>query len=247
MKKSDSKRFKSEFCCPEFVPACIDDDRFCSPFKCPEQLPQPKFSSPNSSLSPEDLEKLNECIEEANQLLLTLALEREEDNLKFLQQSFRNLKGHQVIVTFKCNEKIESIKGTVLDTGLDFIIIDKKVTFSLIPFERILAVKHRNDSARLKMDQELLKIDTCLRRAITFQFGEVVAKSPFLLNLFFGLSLNMFLESFVGCFVYVKTDTEEFEIDGTLVEVKKQSIELKVDKEKRGIDFDEICFIEIED
>jgi hypothetical protein len=247
IKSSDKKTLKSTFCCPEFVPANVDDDLFCSPFKCPERIPQPKFPSPNSSFSKKNLKELTECIEEANQLLLTLALERNQENLRFLQQSLRNLKGEPVIIKIECNEKVETVKGTVLDAGLDFIILDKKVTISLIPFERIIAMKHKNDMVRLKREQELLNIDTCLRRAITFQFGEIVAKSPFLINLFFGLPLNLFLESFVNCFVYVKTDTEEVEIDGTLLEVKKNSIEVKVDEEKRGIDFDEICFIEIDE
>lgn len=241
-----------EFRCPECVSGEHDSDFFCSFVKCPEQIPQPRFPSANSSLSPEELEEVTECIKQANDILLTLGLERdpENPNLRSLQQVFRSLRNHYFVVTIHCGEELEeqTLKGHLVDSGLDFIIIQSSVgNMVLIPFERIkLLERLLREDIPPPPDQELLKIDPCLRRALTFHFGQVVSKSPFLLNLFFGLELKLFLESYVGSFIYLKSERDKKEQDGKLTKVKKRGIVLEVDGEKQGLEFDELCYIEIE-
>ncbi|KKI92657.1 hypothetical protein WQ54_08585 [Bacillus sp. SA1-12] len=236
-----------EFRCPE----CVDpeqDDFFCSPNHCPEQIPQPKFPSANSSFSPEELAEITECIEQANDILLTLGVERDPDNLRSLQQSLRLLRNQLVIVKINCGEEKLKLSGLFVDAGLDFIILETNVgNILIIPTERIILLEHPNPTGSMTgRDEELIDINSCLRRNLTFHFGAVVSKSPFLLNLFFGLKLSLFLESFVGCFVYAKAENEKMEKDGLLVNVNHRRIEVKVDGEKQGIDFDELCFLEIE-
>ncbi|MCM3602722.1 hypothetical protein M3175_18460 [Robertmurraya korlensis] len=191
-----------------------------------------------------------ECIEQANDMLLTLGLERDSHNLRGLQQVFRRLRNHHFTVTIHCGDDQEeqTLKGHLVDSGLDFIILQTDVgNIVMIPFERITVLKRRiREDVPPLPDQELLKIDPCLRRALTFHFGQVVSKSPFLVNLFFGLELKHFLESYVGSFIYVKSERDKKEHDGKLTDVKKSRIVIEVDHERQGIDFDELCYIEIE-
>ncbi|MGG3890845.1 hypothetical protein [Metabacillus fastidiosus] len=270
-RKREIENTESLAFCPECVPAGNEEnDLFCSPCRCPEQIPQPRFSSPNSNFPPEDLEVLKKCINKANTLLLSLAQEGEIDgneidsarlpifqageaaegeveiNDRALQISLFQLIGQCVEVTIRCNDCEEVMSGIFADSGRDFIILERNYKIHknllLIPFEKIIKIEHRQ--VKEPCERDLRDIDACLRRDITFCFGETVTKSPFLLNLFFGISLSVFLESYIGCFVYMKGEEE---IKGYLHEMTNRSVVIIDNGDKRGIDFDELCFIEIED
>ncbi|WP_226682947.1 LSm family protein [Sutcliffiella horikoshii] len=246
---SDWKRKESSrFTCPDCVPADHDDSLFCTPYKCPDRIPQPKFPSPNSSLQPEELEELQECIQEANQLLLALGLERDEENLRAFQAYLRGLRMSYVSVTVSCEEEETTpLKGAIVDAGVNFLILQTNVgNLLLIPFERIVWINQLENDENFMKDQELLDISLCLRRCITLHFSEVVSKSPFLLNLFYGIELWLFLESYVGCLVYVKQMDEQKEVEGILISTDKRKIEISMDGKKQGINFDKIQTIEIE-
>lgn len=273
-KKANRKKFKraeTSALCPECVPAGIEEnDLFCSPCICPGQIPQPRFPSPTSNFPAEDLENLKRGINKANTLLLSLAQEGEIDgneidsaripivqageaakgeveiNDRALQVSLFQLIGQCVEVTIRCNDEEEVMDGIFADSGRDFIILERNYKIHknllLIPFEKIIKIEHQQ--VKEPCERNLSDIDTCLRRDITFCFGETVSKSPFLLNLFFGLSLSLFLESYIGRFVYIKGEEE---IKGCLQEITNRSVIIIDNCDKRGIDFDELCFIEIED
>lgn len=250
---------KKAFNCPEVVPANAED-AFCLPKDCPERLPQKKFPSANTSFPPKEFKEIRECIWRANELLLALALGEEEDeageeadetNARALQQSLRTLRELFVTVHFSCKGKKEEISGCFLDAGLDFIIIENADTghISIIPTTRVLSIQYdkKEDGIAQQNEQELLTINPCLRRKLTFHFGETVTKSPFLINLFFGLNLSMFLESYVGYYCYVKTDIDQYELDGTLEMVKENFMSISKYGEKFGIDYDVVCVIELEE
>ncbi|MFD1174009.1 hypothetical protein [Oceanobacillus picturae] len=250
---------KKAFNCPEVVPAGVEDD-FCLPKDCPERLPQKKYPSANTAFPPKEFEEIRECIERANELLLALAVggdddeageEADETNARALQQSLRSLRELFVTVHFSCKAKKEKISGCFIDAGLDFIIIENAETgnISIIPTTRILSIQYdkKVEATAQQLEQELLTINPCLRRNLTFHFGETVTKSPFLINLFFGLNLSMFLESYVGYYCYVKTDIDKYELDGTLEMVKENFMSISKYGEKFGIDFDVVCVIELEE
>lgn len=250
---------KKAFNCPEVVPAGVEED-FCLPKDCPERIPQKKFPSANTSFSPKEFEEIRECIERANELLLALAVggddgetgeEADEPNARALQQSLRTLRELFVTVNFNCKGKKEEISGCFLDAGLDFIIIENADTknISIIPTPRVLSIQYdkKEETTAQQLEQELLTINPCLRRKLTFHFGETVTKSPFLVNLFFGLNLSMFLEGYVGYHCYVKTDIDKYELDGTLEMVKENFMSISKYGEKYGIDYDVVCVIELEE
>lgn len=240
-----------EYQCFECLPEkrSYSKDLFCSSCKCHEKPSQPSFPSANSSFPPGELAEITEHIEQANELLLALGLERDDKNLRALQLSLRKLRNQFVSVKLVCHDEHQNHEGHLFDVGLNFILLETSVgNIIVIPFERINFIERRNQKRdRQDLQQpELINIDPCLRRSLTINFGHVVSKSPYLINLFFGLELILFLESFVGSFVYVKSDKSKNEIDGILSTVNKRRIELTVDNKKQGIDFDELCFIEIE-
>ncbi|AVQ98373.1 hypothetical protein OBCHQ24_04895 [Oceanobacillus iheyensis] len=248
---------KKAFNCPEVVPAGVEED-FCLPKDCTERLPQKKFPSANTSFPPKEFKEIRECIERANELLLALALggdndeageEADETNARALQQSLRSLRELFVTVHFSCKGKKGKISGCFIDAGLDFIIIENADTenISIIPTTRVLSIQYDKKEDATVHEQELLTINPCLRRNLTFHFGETVMKSPFLINLFFGLNLSMFLESYVGYYCYVKTDINKYELDGTLEMVKENFISINKYGEKFGIDYDVVCVIELEE
>lgn len=235
-----------EFCCPDYVPA-KEDDGFCSPCDCPEQIPQPKYPSSNSSFSPRKLEEIRECIENANELLLALA-EKDDINERALQLNLRKLRNLSVTIKLNCGAKMEKVSGCLLDAGKNFVILENSQTGNilLVLTERILSMDYSPSKDTSLQTQELINIDPCLRRKLTFQFSEVVTRSPYLFNLFFGMNVDMFLDSYIGYYFYVKTDKDEQELEGTLVSIKESYMELLEYGEKQAIDFDTICFMELE-
>lgn len=229
-------------------PNCGEKDCEHNNYHCPESIPQPKFPSPNSSFPPNELAEIKECIEEANQLLLSLVSDEESElNVRSLQKSLRRLIGLDVEVMTDCEKRIEKLSGVLVDVGKDFIIVKTNVlNLLLVPFTRMLQLTRQCDKEQTNNELELINMDSCFKRDLTLHFGKIVSNSPFLINRFFGLDLYLYLDSFTGCFLYVKTDQAEREIEGRLLRTTKDSLVLLIDKEKIGIDFDEICTLEIE-
>ncbi|MGO4886396.1 hypothetical protein ACJ2A9_01445 [Anaerobacillus sp. MEB173] len=249
IKKQDSQDpiTHKMFCCPENVPV-NEDDGFCLPCNCPEQIPQPKFPSPNTAFSPQEFVEIKKCIEQANELLLALANDDDDINERALQLSLRKLRKLTVVIIVKCGVMGKKILGRFLDAGKDFIVMESVDTNNIMVIitDRVLSIHFADRNDKPHQEQELINIDPCFRRNLTFHFSEVVTRSPFLLNLFFGLDLSMFLESYVGYYCYVKTNSDEHELTGTFVNVRKRSVVLEEYGEKQAIDFDEMCIIELE-
>ncbi len=93
---------KDEFPCIDL--SCDHVDLFGSPFDCKKQIPTPRFSSANSPLPPDELDRLQQCIEEANDLLRSLGSESDPDNRRQLQLHFLSIRGADVILKIICEE-----------------------------------------------------------------------------------------------------------------------------------------------
>lgn len=236
------------FHCPEVLPASVPDTRFGTPFVCQRKIPTPRFSAPTSGLPPAETERLVACIEEVNHLLLTLALENDPDEFLDLQHRFRQLRHESVQVNIECGDQTKPFKGKLDDSGKDFLIIHsthgKK---TLLPFQRICSVKHSHTGAQHQHHPELQHIDEKLRRQLVLHFGQVVSKSPFLINLFFGLSLELFLLCFIGQSILVAIDHKGKikKIKGKLIDSEEQQIKLLVYGQRKSIHLDEVCFIQV--
>ncbi|WP_100372902.1 hypothetical protein [Bacillus sp. FJAT-45037] len=236
--------YKCPLCCSEEL---WKDIEYCSSCDCPRQLPVPRFPSPNTSFSPKELAEIDECIEEANELLLAL-VDEDDFNERSLQVQLRKLRGYSVTIHVKCHLKNEEVSGCFIDAGKDFIILEKNETGNLIVImtKRVISIHQLNRRDRFIKKQDLTKINPCLRRELTLNFSQVVTRSPFLLNVFFGLEFSMFLESNVGHYCYVKTEYGKKEFSGTIINANKESIEVCEKGMQHTIDLDSIYLVELD-
>lgn len=264
------------FCCPERIPESVPNNRFGSPNICPPAIPTPRYNSPSSSLPLRELNALQACIEEINDTLRTIGNPRDpqdpeqQQRQRQLQQHFRALRFSLVKVIVTCDDEEMEILGILEDAGSNFIKLNTLGDKKLILFNRICLLKHENNDAEtFEHQQELLNIDMSLRREVTLHFGEIVGRSPELINIFFGIPLYLFLLPVIGCKIRVKTDGEN--ISGILCEVDENQFRIEWIEEPeqaeeeeeepeqenpidpcaeedgvRTINFDEVCFISID-
>lgn len=99
----NTKKLKDDFSCIDLT--CLHVDLFGSPFDCKKQMKTPRFSSPNSLLPPKALDRLQRCIEEANDLLRSIGSDSNPNNRRQLQLHFLSMRGADVILRFICEEQ----------------------------------------------------------------------------------------------------------------------------------------------
>ena len=216
----------NDFSCPHEIPASVKDDLFCTPLKCPGKVPVKRFSSPNTQLSPEEFEKQKQCIEQINNLLITITSPKDPNNFSALRLHFKMLRGTLVEVEFACNNSKDTIKGLLKETGKDFLEIEDNGKRYFIPYIRICMI-NSNDCNPSENHNELENIDEGLRRDIVLNFGKVVSADPKLINFFFGIPLYLQLANLVGTKVVVKVEGEPDVVGGILVESTKTKVCIK--------------------
>ncbi|KMK75129.1 hypothetical protein [Alkalihalobacillus pseudalcaliphilus] len=248
---------EKSFHCPECMSRHeFDEDYFCTPFACPTRIATPRFSSPTTSLTDEEFEELIRCMGEINQLLLTLANEPDEELQIQLRHHLRQLIDSFVNVSIKCGDEETKIKGLLKDVGSNFILINDFDHKIFIPFSKICFIQHESahgehGAGHEGHHQELINIDTCMRRQLVLNFGEFVSQSPFLLNLFYGLSLEVYLLSFIGCSIRIVVEIEEpnneenDNIVGKLVDTDEGQLFIEQKDQVDSVNVEEICFIKI--
>ncbi|MEH7238319.1 hypothetical protein [Bacillus sp. JJ1562] len=239
-----------DFRCPEFVPANAPDD-FCIPEDCcPRRKKQPKFPSPNSCLPLDELEELEARIALANNFLLDLALSEQREPNEIFQRAFDGLVGQKVSIEIdypleQNSEKNTIRTGRVFLVGFDFVVIrnrnDREV---IIQFEKIKLIKLNKGRFAEPIDKpQLLDIEPCLRRGITFNFGEKVASSPELIQIFFRLRFTIYILVLVGKKVEIDIDGES--MVGVISEFHEESLTINMKDNHREIPLNNICFITV--
>jgi hypothetical protein len=193
---------------------------------CPDQFPSPTHPSATDCLPPDELDQVVEKIRDANELLLNLALDDSRPPHETYQKMFDGLVGIRVEIT---NLLGETTEGKITLVGFDFVVLREEEMINMFPFSEIDSIKPFGRYAEPYHDPELTKIDPCLRRDLTFHFGEVVSSSPKLIQLFFRIHLSVYLLLFKEKRISVKTDSITRE--GLLTDVNKETITLKVEEE----------------
>lgn len=224
---------------------------------CPKKIKTPLFSSPNSGLPEEQLNELQHCIEEANNMLRTLGTQSNPENTRQLQLHLLKLQGLPVSVKIQFNFKetrernirkilenqtidsIEEKKGVLGSTGRDFIQLNTKSGCIFILFERLVSINRLNNDQDHKQDAKERKIN----KELVFNFGEYVSTKPNLINLYFGIPLHTLLQNFMGKNVEVKTDKQI--VSGTLVTVDETKLQIKIPSKSRNrkLTLKDICFL----
>lgn len=232
--------------CAAELPASVPDTRFCSPEKCQYKIPTKRFSSPNSSLSKEELEQLKQFIEHINGILRVLSNPRDPNNLSALRVHFKKLKGIIVKVVYDCDNSKASVEGLLRNAGRDFLTIEVVGQSYYIPYMRICKVES-NPCAEQEVEhgthQDLMNIDPCLRREIVLNFGDVVARSPELINAFFGIPLYLELAKFIGCYIEIRVSGQAEVIRGFLIGSTVDKVCIEVDNIVQEINLADICIV----
>ena len=223
---------------------------------CPKKIKTPLFSSPNSGLPEEQLNELQHCIEEANNMLRTLGTQSNPENTRQLQLHLLKLQGLPVSVKIQFNFKglrertirkileneavdsTEEIMGVLGISGRDFIQLDTNSGCIFIVYERLASVTRSENDHEHKPDMHAQKIN----KELVFNFGKYVSTQPDLINLYFGIPLHMLLQDYVGENVVVKTDQQI--VSGTLVTIDETTVQIKIANMSRikKIPLQDICY-----
>lgn len=239
--KKDS--LNDSFCCPDEISRNVPDTLFASPFPIPKKIPTSRFSSPNSPLSPKELDELQRCIEEANDLLRSLGSERDENNTRQLQLRLLSLHGLPVKIEIDTlNGKKEKLEGRFATAGRDFLQINTHGSYVMILYSHVCSIKYDHDNHSTQHEQEFLNTDPDTRRELVFNFGEYVGKRRELVNLFFGLFLYKHLKSFTGKDVFVKAIDEQ-SIEGILTESREGRIEVVTQDGTNEVEISNISYV----
>jgi len=221
---------------------------------CSERQPNPSFPSPNTCLPREELERLKESVEEANRLLLSLALgNREESELNSLQEAFEDIQGEQICIELSCeldNLALEDedyfvsnriIEGTVWLAGRDFVVLTKQGRKIAVLYDKICKIETSYCGTECT-DELVLNLTKCNRDRLTRHFGEVVSCAPQLIQFFFGIRLNAYLLQLIDC--RIELVIEEEIVPSILCSVDADSIEVIIEegKNRRIISLEEVCF-----
>ncbi|RUL55588.1 hypothetical protein [Lysinibacillus antri] len=245
-------------------------DLFGSPFNCKKQKKTPRFTSPNSPLSADELNELQACIEEVNDLLRSLGSESNPNNTRQLQLHFFNLRGEivkaQILTTpvedegdtdegeeeqeridmdgSDCHGKILNKIGKLATAGRDFIQMNEVGSATFILYEHLLSVTRENKCEYDKaIVPEFHDASQEMRRELAFNFGEFVTKDTELLNLFFGIPLYLHLKKYLGKDVKVKV--AEGCIFGTLIATNANKINLVNNTGEIEFSLKDIYYIEV--
>lgn len=207
---------------------------------CPDRFPSPQLPSPTDCLPPDELARVLEQIKDANELLLDLALSDDRPPQETYRKVFNGLIGVRVEIK---NQQLETVEGVVTFVGYDFIILREGDYAFIFLFEKMERIEPYGKYSEPYPKLELGEIEPCLRRELTFNFGKIVAASPELIHLFFGIRLEKYLLSMEDKRIQIKMG--DISVDGLLTDADKETITLDINGEKNVIPIEKVLLITI--
>ena len=207
---------------------------------CPERFPSPQLPSPADCLPPDELANLLEQIRDANELLLDLALSDKRSPNETYRKVFDGLTGLRVEIA---NHKGEKVEGVVTLVGSDFLVLREDEHTTLVPFDKIDGIQPNGKYAEPYPESEIDGMDRSLHRKLTFNFGEAVASSLKLIQLFFGIPLDIYLRLLED--KRVKVTMEDGIVEGVITDADKESITVDVSGESNVILIEKVSLISI--
>ena len=205
---------------------------------CPERFPSPQLPSPADCLPPDEVAILLEQIRVANELLLDLALSDERSPNETYRKVFDGLTGLRVEIADHKGEKVE---GVVTLVGSDFLVLREDEHTTLVPFDKIDGIQPYGKYSEPFPESKIDGLKPSLNRKLTSHFGETVASSLKLIQLFFGVPLDIYLRLLED--KRVKVTTEDRIVEGVITDADKESITLDVDGESNVILIEKVTLI----
>lgn len=249
-------------------------DLFGSPFDCQRQKRTRRFASPNSRLPQDELDRLQACIEMANDLLRSLGSEPDAENRRQLQLYFMELKGASVKAEIACkvreqeeenvvqarrrkldelNEETETIRQ-----GMKVKVIEKcgKVATAGRDFIQINPV---GSAIFIRYDRLIsLERDECVIPERQPEFLDADQQTRRELAFNFGEFVKKepsLVNLFFGIPLFkqlkefigkdIQVKIDKYILSGTLICVDEETIHIQCKDQEREIDLREICFLEV--
>ena len=251
-------------------------DLFGSPFDCPKQKRTRRFASPNSRLPQDELDRLQACIEMANDLLRSLGSERDRDNRRQLQLYFMELKGASVKARIACTKRMQDEEDPIQAMRQDIDLPDEeadghehKMKVDVIKKHGKIATAGRDFIQINPVGSFIfipynrlifIKRDECDVPEREPEFLDADRKTRRELAFNFGEFVKKdpdLVNLFFGIPLFkqlkefigedVKVRVGEYILSGLLVCVDEGSIQLQCREEKIEIDMGDICFVEVLD
>ncbi|MFS0577118.1 hypothetical protein AB1K83_15880 [Sporosarcina sp. 179-K 3D1 HS] len=202
--------------------------------KCPDSLSNPQLPSPTDNLPPE----LLEAIQDANDLLLDLALSDGRSANETYQKVFDGLMGLSVEVMTRSGKPV---RGKVTLAGFDFVVLQVEEGAFIVPYSQIEKILPAGRFAETFPDPRLKDASKDCQKALTFRFGELVASTPELIHLFFRMRLEVFLLTLEARTLQVLTEDSTFH--GILKQVNRGTICLSVGEKEVEIPLSRVCLM----
>ncbi|WP_102027558.1 hypothetical protein [Salirhabdus sp. Marseille-P4669] len=233
---------------------------------CFDEKAREQFPSPNSCLPREVLEEVELKIAAANQFLLSLALDENQELHVFngLRNAFNGLIGQRVDVTLneeeeelgtetkgdttafiRDEESRTSVTGRVLLSGRNVVILQQGKKKLGIPFGRICEIRLSNRFAEPFEESSLSDLDDGLKRCLTYNFGATVSSSPHLIHIFYGLTLQIILLSLVNKKVKIILDDEV--ISGEIHCIDRDSLTILTEDKEKTFSTEDIWYVIFKD
>lgn len=199
-----------------------------------------RITSPPSATPLEENKIIAEYLEQKNLQTLANAVPEFKKTLIF-KKFFKMKRNQEVIVYIEHQGTTKETSGKVNAIGRDFVILTNLKDRIWIPYKTILTANSPFGVPTYENAHQNFIYDNDLKRKLTTNFGETVAKRDVLIHQFFEESLRGNLERWKG--VWVKAVTPEETVWGKIVSVTEDSVLLQSFNSNRQIAFNDLSHL----
>lgn len=198
------------------------------------------ITSPPGATTLEENKIIAEFLEQKNLHTLVNAVPEFKKTL-ILKKFFKMKRNQEVIVYVDYHGKTREISGKVNSIGRDFVILTNLKDRFWLPYQTVISANSPAGVPTYENTHQNFIYDNDLKRKLTTNFGETVAKRDVLIEQFFEESLVSSLDRWRGIWVRVVTPDET--VFGRLISVSDEGVVLKPVSSMKQIDFDQIAII----
>lgn len=199
-----------------------------------------KITSPPSATSLEENKIIAEYLEQKNLQTLANAVPEFKKAL-ILKKFFKMKRNQEVIVYLDHHGKTQEISGKVNAIGRDFVILTNLKDRIWIPYKSVFSADSPAGVPTYESAHQNFIYDNDLKRKLTTNFGETVAKRDVLIQQFFEESFKGNLERWQG--MLVKVVTHEETVWGKIASVTEDGVLLRSFSSIREIAFNDLSHI----
>lgn len=199
-----------------------------------------QITSPPSATPLEENKIIAEYLEQKNLHTLANAVPEFKKTL-ILKKFFKMKRNQEVVVYIEHQGTTKETSGKVNAIGRDFVILTNLKDRIWIPYKTILSANSPSGVPTYENAHQNFIYDNDLKRKLTTNFGETVAKRDVLIHQFLEESLRGNLERWKG--VWVKAVTPEETVWGKIVSVTEESVLLQSGSSNRQIAFDDLSHL----